>query len=94
MNDLQFLPVGGALYYTPDFSSDIPATATCTAIAFTVQPVGSLTLSDQVDNLASGQSSIKVSGASHGLNYTLKATATLDNGETLVKNIGLRGYNG
>jgi hypothetical protein len=94
MNDAQVLPVGGHLFYTPDFSADIPAGAAITGIAFTVEPSGGLALSGQSNDYGSGQASIRASGATHGVSYVLKATATLDNGEVIPKNISVIGFNG
>ena len=97
MNDFQLLPVGGELYYTPDFSADVPEDVTVSAIAFTVEPSASpmlLALSAQSDDLANCRSSIRVTGARHGYNYVLKATAALSNGEDLIKSISIIGFNG
>jgi hypothetical protein len=94
MNDYQVLPVGGELIYTPDFSADVPAGSAVTAIAFTVEPAGSLALAGQSNDYAEGQASIRVSGSAHGGRYTLKATATLDNGEVIPKFIAIVGVNG
>ena len=93
MNDFQLLPVGGELYYTPDFSADVPEDVTVSAIAFTVEPAASLTLEAQADDLASCRSSIRVSGSQHMRHYVVKAAATLSNGETLVRSISIRGFN-
>ena len=94
MNDYQVLPVGGELFYTPDFSADVPAGSAVTGIVFTVEPTGSLTLAGQSNNYAEGQASIKASGSTHGGRYVLKATATLDNGEVIPKFIAIVGVNG
>lgn len=94
MNDLQLLKVGEALFYTPSFAASVPEAASVTGITFTVEPVASLTLTGQTNDLANARASIKASGAAHGRVYTLKATATLDNGETIVKGIAIKGYNG
>jgi len=92
MNDIQLLPVGGDLFYTPNFAAEVPSSASVTGIAFSATP--SLTLQDQTNDLANSQASIRVSGAAHGVHYVLKAVATLDNNETLPKSISLVGFNG
>ncbi len=93
MNDFQLLKVGEALLYTPNFAAEVPAEAAITGITFSVEPVGSLTLSGQTNDLANSQASIKASGAAHGSRYVLRCTAALDNGETLIKSISLVGFN-
>lgn len=94
MNDFQLLPVGAELAYTLNFAAEVPAAAAIDAIAFTVEPVDTITLEGQTNDLANSQATIRVSGASHGQRYILKGAATLNNGETLTKAVALIGYNG
>lgn len=93
MNDFQLLKVGESLFYTPNFAAEVPETAIVTGITFTVEPVGSLTLGSQTNDLANSRASIKASGSAHGRSYVLKASAALDNGETIVKAIAIKGFN-
>ena len=92
MNDSQVLPVEGALLYTADFTDSLPATVTLVSCVWTCSP--SLTLASQVDNLPAAQSTIKVSGGTHGIVYNLQAKGTLSNGEVVPKDIALLGFNG
>lgn len=92
MNDFQILPVESAQVYTADFSDVLPSAVTLTACVWTCSP--SLTLGSQTDNLLSAQSSIKASGSAHDVVYVLQAKGTLSNGETITKDIALRGFNG
>jgi hypothetical protein len=91
MSDLQLIPVGAAYKYTIDFTADIPATVTVTAVTFSAP---GLTLGTQQDELGSYRSTILVSGAEHGRSYILAAYATLSNGETLEQSVTLKGWNG
>lgn len=93
MNDFQILKVGESLLYTPTFEGQVPDAAKVTGITFSVEPSGSLTLDTQTNDLANSRASIRASGAAHGRSYVLKASAVLDNGETLVKAIGIKGFN-
>lgn len=90
MNDVQILPVGAEHIYQFDFATDVPTGYAVTAIAFSGN---GLTLNSQSNDYANSQASIKASGASHGVAYTLTATATLNNGEVLRKAIAIRGLN-
>lgn len=90
MNDVQILPVGAEHLYTFDFSADVPAGFAVTGIVFAAT---GLSLSSQSNDYGTGQATIKASGASHGVAYTLTATATLNNGEVLRKAIAIRGLN-
>lgn len=93
MNDFQILKVGESLLYTPTFEGQVPDAATVSSIAFTVEPAASLTLDTQTNDLANSRASIRASGATHGRSYVLKASATLSNGETLIKAIAIKGFN-
>ena len=92
MNDFQVLPVEAGRAYTVDFTDDLPAGVTVTAVAFSISP--SITLDSQDDDFANNRSTIKVSGAVHGVTYNLQAKATYSNGETYPKDIALLGFNG
>ena len=92
MNDHQLLPVEGALAYTVDFTDVLPAAVTVTACVWSSTPA--LTLDSQSDNFANNKSTIKASGAAHGVTYTLQAKGTGSNGETYVKDITVVGFNG
>lgn len=92
MNDFQLLPVEAGLAYTADFSEELPASVTLASVVWSITP--SITLAGQVDSLGTAQSTIRVSGASHGVTYNLQAKATLSNGEIVVKDIALIGFNG
>lgn len=92
MNDYQVLPVESALLYTADFTDSLSSGVALTACVWTITP--SLTLSNQADDLINALSSIRVSGASHGVTYNLQAKGTLSNGETVTKDIALMGFNG
>ena len=91
MNDFQMIPVGGALSYTADFTDALPASVTLSACTWSISP--SINLSNQVDSLGSALSTIRVSGALHGITYTLQAIGTLSNGETVPKDVTLLGFN-
>lgn len=92
MNDYQLLPVEAGLAYTADFSQELPDTVTLTAVTWSITP--SITLAGQVDSLGTAQSTTRVSGAAHGITYNLQSKGTLSNGETIVKDIALQGFNG
>lgn len=92
MNDLQLLPVEGALAYTVDFTDVLPAAVTVTACAWSCTPT--LTLDSQSDNFPANKSTIKASGAAHGRTYLLQAKGTGSNGEVYAKDITLHGFNG
>lgn len=92
MNDLQLLPVDGAHALTADFSDVISAGAALTSCAWSSTP--SLTLDSQSDNFASHRSTIKASGAQHGVRYLLQAKGTANNGEVFAKDIAVLGFNG
>jgi hypothetical protein len=92
VNDVQFMPVEGVYFYTFDFTDSLPATVTVTACAFTITP--SITLAGQIDDFVNNKSTIKVSGALHGVTYNLQAKATLSNTESCPKDVCLVGFNG
>lgn len=91
MNDHQLLPVESALLYTADFTDSLSGAVTVTAVVWGATPA--LTLASQVDDFANNKSTIKVSGAAHGLTYVLQAKGTLSSGEAVVKDITLQGFN-
>jgi hypothetical protein len=97
MNDYQFFPVGSTLRYTADFSDAIPAGRSLTSVSWGVTPqTGSPlapSLSSQLDDLGSYQSSILVTGCAHGGTYVLQATGSLSDGQTVTKDIALVGLN-
>ena len=98
MNDYQLIPVEASLIYTADFSDVLVQGVVVTACEWSISPVSGSpaapTLAAQSDDFANKQSSIRVSGATHGGRYVLQAKATLNNGEVVVKDIALVGFNG
>lgn len=92
MNDFQILPVEAGLLYTADFSDSLAATITVSACVWTITP--SIGLTNQADDFGNARSTIKVSGAAHGVVYNLQAKATLSNGEIVPKDVALMGFNG
>lgn len=91
MNDFQLLPVQAGRLYTVDFTDDLPSAVTVSSVVWSISP--SLTLAGQVDDFVNAKSSIRISGASHGVTYTLQALATYSNGETFPKDVTLLGFN-
>ncbi|HRC61642.1 MAG TPA: hypothetical protein PLX85_00275 [Dehalococcoidia bacterium] len=83
-------PTAG-LIYTFDFSDEVPAGVSVTAIAI-VAPAP-LTTSGKTDDLPNKQTRVLISGAIHGQTYQVEATATLSNGETVPLSATLRGWN-
>lgn len=98
MNDYQLISTESSLIYTADFSDVLAGSVLVTDCAWTIGPVSGSpaapTLSSQTDDFANARSSIRVSGAVHGAHYILQAKATLSNGEVVVKDIALLGFNG
>lgn len=98
LNDHQLIPAEGALTYTFDFTDSLPATVTVISVAFSLSPQSGSpltpSLSAQVDDLADNRSTIKVSGVVHGATHVLQGKATLSNGELVVKDVVLQGFNG
>ena len=92
MNDFQLNPVESVLFYTVDFTDEMPTAGTISSVTFSGS--SALTLSSQSNDFANYKSSIKVSGAAHGGSYVLQAKAVLSNGESVVKDISLIGFNG
>lgn len=64
--------------------------ATILSVSYTA-PVG-LTVTSQGNTTTT--STFRVSGLVHGLTYQIEAQATLSSGETLNRNIPVRGFNG
>jgi hypothetical protein len=92
VNDYQLLPVEAGLFYTADFTDELPEGVTVASCAWSITPI--ISAGGQVDDFGSNKSSIKVSGAQHGVSYALQAKATLSNTEIVVKDISLQGFNG
>lgn len=92
MNDYQVLPVQGDLAYTVDFTDVLPAAVTLSSVAWTISP--QITLASQSNDYANALSTIKVSGATHAVQYVLQALGTLSNGEVVPKDVALLGFNG
>lgn len=89
MSKLLLLRTGASLLHTFDFSAEVPATVTVTSVTFS--GVG-LTLDNQSNDLGNYRATIRVSGASHGVTYQLRAVATLSNGETVPAEATVRGW--
>lgn len=64
--------------------------ATLASVTYTAP--GGLTVTN-LGNTAT-TSTCRISGLSHGLTYQVEAQATLSSGETLNRNVPIRGYNG
>lgn len=92
MNDFQYIPVEGSLFYTFEFADQLPAGVDISNVSFSITP--SITLDAQSNDFGNDQSSIKVSGAEHGVRYNLQAKALLTNDEYIVKDVCLIGFNG
>lgn len=92
VNDYQVIPVEAGLLYTADFTDSLPATVTVVTCVWSISP--SIALTSQADDFGNARSSIKVSGAVHGVVYNLQAKATLSNGEIVPKDVALLGFNG
>lgn len=92
MNDFQVIPVEAGLLYTFDWTTEVPVAGSISSVAWSISP--SITLGTQVDDFANKRSTIKVSGAAHGVVYNLQAKATLSNGEIVPKDVALLGFNG
>lgn len=90
MNDYQLLPVTAGLYYTVDFSAEVPAGESITDVTFTAT---GLTATGKQTDLPNSKASIRLSGAAHGKQYTLLAVATLSTGETVPKTVTFVGWN-
>jgi len=90
MTDLYLLPVGGDLYWTFDFTDEISAPGTLVSVTIT----SALTLEDQSDDVGNKQSSVRITGAQHGITYTVTAVGLTSTGEDVVKSITIRGWAG
>lgn len=55
-------------------------------------PITGLTITPQ--SVVNNVSTVRISGVKHGLTYQLEASATLNTGEVLNRNIPLRAFNG
>lgn len=64
--------------------------ATITSVAYSAP--AALTVTGQGNTATT--SSFRVSGLSHGQTYQIEAQATLSSGETLNRNVPIRGFNG
>lgn len=100
-DDHKLLPVGGARRITADFAGDLPASSPATtlvSVAWSITPRSGSpltpTLSDQTDALSASQSNIVVTGGAHGVTYVLQAAGTLSDGQVVVKDIALQGFDG
>jgi hypothetical protein len=61
-------------------------------VSVTYQPITGLTLTPQ--SVANNISTVRIAGVAHGHTYQLEASATLNTGEILNRNIPIRGFNG
>lgn len=91
-NDLQALAVNGKLLYTFDWSDVMPAGQTLNSIDY-VLPTPLTTFADS-DDLANFKGTVGIQGAVHGATYQVQAKGTLSNGEHVVKNLTIRGFDG
>ena len=98
LNDDQLFPAEGELTYTFDFTDSLPTDVTVNGVVFSISPQSGSPLSpsigNQVDDFAENKSTIEVSGIAHGAVHVLQGKATLSNGELIVKDVVLRGFNG
>lgn len=100
MSGLQVLAVEGKLFYTFDWSDVVPAMSplvTISSVAYTLPSNTSpqeLTTFDTSEDFGNYLSSVGLQGAVHGKTYQVQAAATLSNGEVVVKDITVRGFNG
>ena len=104
-NDLQVLAVDGKLLYTFDWTAEIPASSPLTTISSVAYSVPSaaaspapasdvLTFFTTSNAFSSYQATIGIQNAIHGKTYQVQAAATLSNGEVVVKDITIKGFNG
>lgn len=99
MADLYAQAVGSELFHTFDWSDQIPATSPLTTISsvdYTFPSLSPTEIAEGVssDNFPSYLSTVEVTGILHGRTYMIRALATLSNGEVIVKNLIIRGFNG
>lgn len=98
MSNVFALDPDGELYYTFNFTDQIPSTSPLTTIAsmsYVITPTYSpqtLRVDEQTDNLASFLSSVRLVGAVLGETYQVTAYALLTNGESVPQNIVVRGF--
>jgi hypothetical protein len=92
VNDFFVLNLEAALVYTFDFSDEVVQPAVLTSVTFSQEGSG-LTLSNQLDDLPNNRSSIRIANAEHGYTYTVQAVGVTSLGESIVKDITLRGFN-
>jgi len=91
MSDLQLLPINGELLYTFDFTNEVPAAVTVTAIDYVV-PVQLAQFADS-DDLANKKGTIglrKGTSGAHGQTLQVEAKATLSNNEKVPKYLTVR----
>jgi hypothetical protein len=87
----------GQLFYTFDFSGEIPSSSpipTISSVTYIIVPSYSpqrLYAFDTSEDLDNYTASINLAGAVHGETYQVTALATLTNGEIVPKGITVRG---
>ncbi len=100
MSDYFAIPVDAILNYQFEWDDMIPSASpaiTMTNVDYEISPSSSpqtLNVADEEEAFSQYQSTVMLQGAVHGVTYQLKATATLSNGEHIVKTVTLRGFNG
>jgi hypothetical protein len=58
----------------------------------TYTPITGLTITPQ--SVINNVSTVRITGVKHGMTYQLEASATLNTGEVLNRNVPIRGFNG
>jgi len=76
---------------TLDWQDQLVENVTLVSVSHT--PPSSLTKEDEQTNSDTGESVVKVAGATHCGVYQISARATLSNGETVSRSVVLRGFN-
>jgi hypothetical protein len=83
---------GDNAFFKLDWSDCLIEGATLVAVVHTVP--SPLTKVQEATNGAEGSSTVRVTGAAHGVTYLVEAAATLSTGETLNRQFPLRCFNG
>jgi hypothetical protein len=92
INDFATKDPAAELNWEFNFSAELPASTTVTAINTTV-PAG-LTEELETPDLANARTVVRISGGTHGQLYDVRSVATLSNGEELVGTLTLRVFRG
>jgi hypothetical protein len=79
------------LLYTFDWTDVCTGSATLVSVAYTVPP-GITKVTENLDSM-NNQSTIMLTGGTHGVDYVVEAKATLSNGEKPDASIVVRCFN-